>query len=148
MGRSYQYRPETLILKPVTVVLAAASTNIDFSTTDIAPGLYYMSVLTKSAVTGTTTTAAFSAFTDAAQSQVSGEPIHFYDQPGNNVELITVDAGADGEVWHATFSETTTNPSAGLMGNPLPYGMRMVLTKGGATTGETLEITIMLQRVN
>ena len=146
MGKTIEARPETIVLTPIAASTGAAQT-VNYGTDQVPGGFYYLALLTKSSLTGTTTTITLTPFGDSTQTELVTLPIQLINQPGTNAALATLDAGAAEEIWLGTFSADATNPIAGVTMCPLPYGFRVAVANGTSVSGELLEATLLLQRV-
>jgi hypothetical protein len=137
---SSQYRPEAVVHQVVSVVPAANATY----TVSLAPGNWHLSMAVFSSVTGTTTDVTVRAYTDAAQTQVAAADFQLTEPDDTALTTnISLAASTYGQIVHI-------HPNAA--GVPivnsvvLPYGLQVGVTKGGATTGEKLEVTLCAVR--
>lgn len=132
----------TEIKVPVTVVPAANAT-YDVSLPD---GHYWMALAVKSDLTGTTTTIAVTPFVDQARSQISNLAYRLYEADDTvAIAVLTMPANAAGRmavcVPTVAGAENFTSPVY------VAGGVRVSVVKGGATTGELLQVTLIATRV-
>lgn len=147
MGKTNMYRPETLVLKVSSTVPAAATTNVDFTGLKLPAGTYRMALTVKSSVTGTTTAFAITPFADDSASQLGNLPFRLYELDDiAGVTSIAVPAGAAGRYVRIGGIVGASDPSD--MTVTAPHGVRVVITKGGAETGEVLEASLTASRIS
>jgi hypothetical protein len=142
-----QYRPETIILRPILTSNNADQT-IAIGSSDIPSGIYNIGICVSANVTGDTTDIELFPFTDQDQSTVGAAYGYIEDDGGTSTAAIinlTGGGAAESFIFRAILSfDATENLQQHLF---LPYGLQLVLTDGAATDGELLEITLILQRV-
>lgn len=146
MGKTNVFRPETLIRRIVSTVPAAASTTLAI---DLPAGAYYLMMIVNANVTGTTTDVGLLVkYADAAQATVSGKQMGILEEDDTTfaAEELTLAAGVSRRT--ARIFDVRSPTEVG-MGPPviLAHGFRTTITKGGATTAETLEVDIVAVRI-
>lgn len=141
MGKTNTHRSETIVKFPVSTV-PASDTNY---TVDLPAGTYHVAMSVKSNVTGTSTTLALIPFVDVAQTQINNLAFRMVEPNDTSViTLLTLPAGAAGRYVSLLGSALTLPMPTYVV---VPHGLRLAVVKGGATTGETLEVTITASRV-
>lgn len=135
MGKSNVYRTEALVIRVVSIV-PAANTNF---TVDLPAGAYHISINVKSNVTGGTTSLTAKDFMDAVQAQIGANYVFFTAGLSTAQPSMIFAAGAAGESAQLTRTSTSSQTDIVLS---LPHGFRIDVVKGGAVTGELLEIDV------
>lgn len=135
------YRTEVISKQLTTVVPSAASSTFDF--TELPIGAYEIGIAINSNVTGASTTIEVFPFVDQAQTAIGPSFAVIEPDDTSPQALVTLGAGAEGRT-----AQIVLGLGIGLSGRPqvLPYGFRVTLTKGGAATGELLELTVTAVR--
>lgn len=141
MGHTNTYRPSAVVRRIVSTV-PAATTSYTF---DLPAGVYYLAIHTRSSVTGTSTTIALFPFTNADQTQTTATALLMTEQAAaSGSAALTLPAGAAGR-----FAQVIPNGGPVAAPGPvvLPHGVRVTVTKGGATTAELLEVDVTAVRI-
>lgn len=135
MGKSNAFRHATYVKRVVATVPASNTTYA----VDLPAGAYRLAVFVKSNLTGTTTTVTARLFADAAQAQTHGLDLRVV-EPDDSTPAVSLalPAGAAGRVAEFGFGVNTI-----LQPIVVANGLQITVTKGGATTGETLEIDLV-----
>lgn len=140
------FRPETLVIN-VTKTVPAANTDFDMIYPRLPAGTYRMAMNVKSSVTGTTTTVVVTPFVDHDASQLNSLALQMYELDDiAAITTLTLTAGAAGRYVRFGGAIGASDPSD--MTVVLPHGVRVAVVKGGATTGETLEIQLTASRIS
>jgi len=150
------YRPETREYSICTTVPAAASTTVDI--TNIPRGFYNAVVTVNGAVTGTTTALASVIPIVSAKGStaaVIADKLVLWEIEGTtDAQSLTFGSAAE-TIRYATIlankpvASGTAGAGAFYVTNIfIRSGLRFTITKGGATTGEPLEIVLHLREAS
>lgn len=146
MGKTRIYRPETLRREIVSTVPAANAT-YDWVPPALPMGSYRISLMITANVTGNSTVIAVHALDEDGNESTESLILGMSDL-GNGVESLTLTGGSQ----EVHFLTVTTGPQTAALGQgpqpiQLPFGLRVKVTKGGATTAEPLKIVGTASRV-
>jgi hypothetical protein len=127
-------------IREIISTVPAANATYDV---DLPAGTYYLSIYVTSAVTGATTKVAIRAL-DHAGTAIDEDfkvVVAAGAAPASTIDLA---AGAD-EIYAIVLplgeDPVIVNPA------PLAYGVQVGITKGGATTGEAMKVTLVATRI-
>ena len=139
----------TKIYRLVETVGAAAT---ELYKLPLDPGLYALWLLIRANVTGTTTAVGpFHPFVDEQQVSIGDASYRLVDLNGSAFEVnnqVVLPAGASTRVRNFVHMVTGTGVSMGFAAAPMPWGLRLSVTKGTATTGQQLEVDIAACRLD
>ena len=133
------YRPETVV-RTVATVVPSANATVDIS---LPAGAYRLALIVTSSVTGTTTTVALHALNSVGTKNTLSFRGYEPDDSAP-VALLTCPAGAS--VQYMSFVGHAGAAPADLP-VALSNGLQVAIVKGGATTGEALNIELLATRI-
>lgn len=143
ISKSSMFRPETIVCDVLDAVPAANATY----DVPLPVGTYNMLITVNSSVTGTSTIVAISHYCNAAMSQIAAVPIRVLEADDTSAAVaITLTAGAAGRA--AVLCNSASATANALTNIPVPFGLQVAVTKGGATTAELCEVKITATRIS
>ena len=145
MGKTNAFRPETLIKRIVSTVPAASATYA----VNLPAGAYYLMMVVYASVTGSTTDVGLLVkYTNDAQTTFTAAQMGILEEDDTTfaAEELTLAAGVSNRTVRIF---DVRNPTEVAASPPvvLPHGFRLTVTKGGATTGETLLVDVVAVRI-
>lgn len=131
--------------RQITIATAVPASTTSYDVV-LPAGAYHIAALVKSSVTGTSTTVTFKMKTGVAGDQATAAVLHIVEPDDTGpATALTLPAGAAGK-----YASVVPSASASPVPGPIvvgDFGIQVTITKGGATTGELLEVIIIAQRV-
>jgi hypothetical protein len=143
MGKTNSFRPETLVIRSLSIVPAAST---DY-TVNLPAGSYHILIVLNANVTGGTTVLdTIVKYGDSGQTVVSAIDLQILEEDDAAfITAITLAAGIS--VRMVRVFDITGAADTGISPLVIPHGFQFSVTKGGATTGEKLEIEVIATRV-